>query len=129
MKSGSGAMRTGPSGERLGLGERLQAARKRRGLTQLAAAREIGICRETLARIEVDHIPSEETRAKVLRWLAEQEAAAAVEAAAAAKAEGAEGRERRAAAERIGAARWRQLARLARRRRFARLVAAGKPGR
>ena len=71
--------------ERLGLGDRLRAARKRRGLRQLDAAREIGVCRETIARIEVDHIPSDLTRAKVRAWLAAQEELAAAERPGAAR--------------------------------------------
>ncbi len=56
--------------ERLGLAERLKAERKRRGLRQVDAAREIGICRETLALIEVHHIPSQATLDKIDHWMA-----------------------------------------------------------
>ena len=99
-------MRTGPTGERLGLGERLAAARRRRGLRQLDAAREIGVCRETIARIEVDHIPRDSTRARVRAWLEAQEAARLARL-----------RERRAAVKGLGGGRLRVLARLAVKRR------------
>ena len=117
-------MRRGPTGERLGFAERLVAARKRRGLRQLDAAREIGVSRETLARIEVDYVASDRTRAKVRAWLQAQEAAAAAEAAAL---------RRRRASERSDGGRprgpsLRLAARLAVRRRAKRaLRAAGKP--
>ncbi len=122
---------TGPSGERLGLDERLQLARELRGLRQLDAAREIGVCRETVARIEVLHIPSQATRAKILCWLEVQQeiaAAAADAGVAAAKAavaaRAARARERRAVARHLGAERLRGLGRLARRRRAARVLEA-----
>ncbi len=114
--------KTASNGERLGLGDRLLLARKRRGLRQIDAAREIGVCRETIARIELDHIPNARTRAKVLRWLEAQEewAAAAELVARRGSARLARARERRAAAKRIGGRRRRQLARLLLRRRTAR---------
>ena len=70
----------------LGLGEELKAARKRRGLTQAAAAAEIGVSRKTVVRIESGYyVAHANTRAKVRRWMAddEQTAAAAAERAAA----------------------------------------------
>ena len=79
---GSRAMRDPVDGGRLGLAERLVAARKRRRLRQLDAAREIGVCRQTIALIEVDYIAGEKTRAKVSEWLAAQEAAGGAESAA-----------------------------------------------
>ena len=115
-------MKTGPSGERLGLGERLVKARERRGLRQLDVAREIGVCRETIARIEIDHIASERIRAKVRAWLEEQEAAGGPGAAAAAPGPEeierlARLRERRSVVKRLGGERLRVLARLAVKRR------------
>ena len=109
-------MRTGPTGERLGLGERLVAARRCRGLRQLDAAREIGVCRATIARIEVDHIARDSTRARVREWLEAQEAAEEVRGAEDA-ARLARLRERRAAVKRLGGGRLRVLARLAVKRR------------
>ena len=88
--------------ERLGLGERVVAARKRRRISQGVAAAEIGVCRKTIARIERGtYVPSAETREKVLAWLAAQEAAAAAEWAAEEERLAAE---ERAAAEREGGA-------------------------
>ena len=119
--------------ERLGLGDRVRAARKRRGLRQLDAAREIGVSRETVARIEVDHIPSARTRAKVLAWLAKQDAMVAAEKAAARKASaageqeeagrvGGPGRPGLRAGRRLGAPGFRARARLALRRRAGRAI-------
>ena len=126
-------MRTGPSGERLGLGERLLAARKRRGLRQLDVAREIGVCRETIARIEVDHIASEWTRARVRAWLEEQEGSAGAAAAAPAGPAAAERlarlRERRSAVRGLGGKRLRLLARLAVQRRAERALRAAAEAR
>ncbi len=69
--------------EKPGLEERLKAARKRRGLRQIDAAREIGISRGTLWRIECGYCASDPVRAKVRAWLEAEEEAAAAEAAAA----------------------------------------------
>ncbi len=133
VQSPAAGLRFGPTGERLGLGERLLAARKRRRLTQLEAAREIGVCRETVARIEIEHIPSAATREKVLRWLEAQEAAFAAEGAAAAVAAErrrlerlARARERRHAIQRLGCERLRGRGRLTLRRRTARVIRAAE---
>jgi DNA-binding XRE family transcriptional regulator len=72
----------GESEEKRGLSERLLAARKWRGLTQDEAGREIGVSRNTISRIEHGYMAHESTRARVRRWVVEQEAArAAAEAA------------------------------------------------
>ncbi len=119
-----------PTGERLGLGDRLVAERRRRGLRQIDAAREIGVSRETVALIEVDHIPSAATAAKVRRWLSSSAKLPAAVGRRAAKAAGrgaelrARARERRAAARRIGGERRRVLARLAVRRKARRALRA-----
>lgn len=86
--------RTGGTGakEQLGLAERLQAARRWRGLGQWAAAREIGVSRKTLSRIENGYMAHANTRARVRRWLEEQEAARAAAEAAARTADPAAGR-------------------------------------
>ncbi len=65
----------GRYGERLGLAERVVAERKRRGLRQADAAREIGISRGTLALVEVHHIASSATQAKINDWMAAPPAA------------------------------------------------------
>ena len=62
-----------PGGERLGLAERLVLARQRRRLRQLDAAREIGVCRETINRIEGGYVAAEWTRSRVRAWLEAQE--------------------------------------------------------
>jgi transcriptional regulator with XRE-family HTH domain len=66
--------------ERLGLAERLRAARKRRDLRQIDAAREIGLSRVTIARIEIDYIAGDRTRARVRAWVEAEEEEAAAEA-------------------------------------------------
>ena len=68
----------------LDLGPALRKARQRRGLSQAAAAAEIGVSRKTIVRIESGiYVAHANTRAKVRRWLAaEAERAAAEDAAA-----------------------------------------------
>ncbi len=73
--------------ERLGLAERLLATRRWRELTQWTAAREIGVSRKTISRIETGYVAHPNTRALVRRWLEEQEAAKAEEEARAEAAE------------------------------------------
>ena len=68
----------------LDLGPALRKARQRRGLSQAAAAAEIGVSRKTIVRIESGiYVAHANTRAKVRRWLAaEAERAAADDATA-----------------------------------------------
>ena len=60
--------------EKPGIAERSVAVRKRLGLRQCDAAREIGISRKTLGRIEDGYVARECTRAKYRRWLEAREA-------------------------------------------------------
>ena len=108
--------------ERLGLGDRLRLERKRRGLRQKDAARQIGVSRKTLALVEVDHIPSRATRAKMIAWMAAKPAPA--------RPAGAGSRERSPGGPggRRKARRLRVLARLAVRRRAERAHRRGAEG-
>jgi DNA-binding XRE family transcriptional regulator len=71
--------------EKPGLAERSVAVRKRLGMRQRDAAREVGISRKTFGRIENGYVAGDHTRARFRRWLETREAqiAAAAENAGA----------------------------------------------
>ena len=60
--------------EKPGLAERSVAVRKRLGMRQRDAAREVGISRKTFGRIENGYVARDYTRARFRRWLEAREA-------------------------------------------------------
>ncbi len=62
-----------PGGEKPGIAERLLALRRCRRLRQVDVAGEIGVCRETICRIEVGYVAGEPMRARIREWLEDQE--------------------------------------------------------
>ncbi len=63
--------------EKPGFAERLVAVRKRLGLRQRDAARELGISRKTLMHIEDGYVASPKVWARLRKWLEAREAAIA----------------------------------------------------